>query len=169
MRKMKLLIAILILNFSISYSQISEYGKLEKRDSYDMYVTKLGDTLKIGDTLMIGIPTSDLGFTYISQGGQRVANRLANKKIIIDKLKTYGKSRNGFKMYVQFKGYGLIPVLIDYETALEVGEIINPNKKLTREEAISKLEEAKKLLNLELITQSEYDKLKRKLAPIIMD
>ena len=59
--------------------------------------------------------------------------------MIIEKLKTYGTRSSGFKIYAHFKGYGLLPVLIDYETALELGEIKNPDEKLNRHEAIAKL------------------------------
>ncbi len=168
--KMKIFtLILLILSISISYSQTAEYGKLTKKSEYKMYITKHGDTLKAGENLTIGIPTSDLGFTYISQGGQRVSNTLADKKVIIDKLKTYGTKKNGYKIYAQFKGYGLIPVLIDYDTALEVGEIKNHNKKITKEEAIAKLKEAKELLDLEVISQTDYDKLKSELTPLILN
>jgi len=166
---MKILTLILIFSFSISYSQIAEYGKLTKKYEYQIYLTKTEDTLKVGDTLTIGVPTSDLGFTYISQGGQRVSNTLSDKKVVVDKLKTYGNKENGFKMYAHFKGYGLLPVLIDYETAFELGEIINPNAKLTKEQAIEKLKEAKVLLDLGVISQLEYDKFKTELTPIIIN
>ncbi|SHJ25332.1 hypothetical protein SAMN04488096_1212 [Mesonia phycicola] len=166
---MRIFTFILIFSFSIGYSQTAEYGKLTKKSEYKIYLTKIGDTLKVGDTLTIGIPTSDLGFTYISQGGQRVSNTLADKKVIVDKLKTYGTEKNGYKVYAHFKGYGLIPVLIDYDTALELGEIKNPNRKLTKEEAISKLKEAKELLELGVITQADYDKLKSEMTPLILN
>jgi len=166
---MKIINVLFILSISFCYSQTAEYDKLTKKSSYKLYITKTGDSLKVGDSLRIGIPTSDLGFVHISQGGQRVANWLSEKKVKIDKLKTYGETKNGFKMYAQFKGYGLLPVLIDYETALDVGEIKNSKAKLTRKEAISKLEEAKKLLNLEVINKIEYDKIKTKLTPIILE
>ncbi|WP_076456656.1 hypothetical protein [Zobellia uliginosa] len=78
---------------------------------------------------------------------------MAGKPIVIDKLKTYGNKKSRYKMYAQFKGYGLLPVLIDYETALELGEIKNPDKKITREQALAQLKEAKKLLDLEVLTQ----------------
>ncbi|MFB9054099.1 hypothetical protein ACFFVB_13505 [Formosa undariae] len=152
----------------MSYSQTAEYGRLTEKSEYKIYLSRIGDTLKIGDTLIIGIPTSDLGFTYISQGGQRVSNTLTDKKVIVDKLKTYGTKKNGYKVYALFKGYGLIPVLIDYDTAVELGEIKNQNKKLTKEEAISKLKEAKELLELDVISQADYDKLKSKLTPLIL-
>jgi len=153
----------------MSYSQIAEYGKLTKKARYQIYLTKTGDTLKVGDTLTIGIPTSDEGFTYISQGGQRVSNTLSDKKVVVDKLKTYGNKNNGYKIYAHFKGYGLLPVLIDYDTALELGEIKNSNTKMTRKQAIEKLKEFKDLLDLELITQTEYNKFKAELTPIIME
>ena len=38
---------------------------------------------------------------------------------------------------------------------------------MNRENAIKKLKEAKDLLELELMTQEEYDKLKKELTPII--
>ena len=165
---MRIFTLLLIFCFSISYSQTAEYGKLTKKSEYKNYVTKIGDTLKVGDTLTIGIPTSDLGFIYISQGGQRVSNTLADKKVIVDKLKTNGK-KNGYKMYAHFKGYGLLPVLIDYDTALELGEIKNLNKILTKGEAIAKLKEAKELLELGVITQADYDKLKSEMTPLILN
>ena len=168
---MKTIFVILLIFFGIltGYSQIAEYGKLTKKSEYKFYLTKTGDTLKVGDTLTMGIPRSDLGFTYISQGGERVSNTLSDKKVIVDKLKTYGTKNNGYKIYAHFKGYGLLPVLIDYETALEVGEIKNTNNKLTKEQAIAKLKEAKELFDLEVISKVEYEKLKAELTPLILN
>lgn len=40
---------------------------------------------------------------------------------------------------------------------------------MTREQAIAKLKEAKDLVEIEMMTQEEYDKLKAELAPIIMN
>lgn len=72
-------------------------------------------------------------------------------------------------MYAHFKGYGLLPVLIDYETALELGEIKNPDGKLNRDEAIAKLKEAKELLDLGVISEKEYNDLKTELTPTIVN
>lgn len=164
---MKTLTIFLLFVVSIGFSQTAQYGNLDKKSEYENYMTKNGFEVKIGDTLTLGVPTSDLGFTYISQGGRRVSNTLADKKVVIDKLKTYGNKKNGYKMYAHFKGYGLFPVLIDYETALELGEIKNPDGKLTREQAIVKLKEAKELLDLKIISEKEYNELKTELTPII--
>jgi hypothetical protein len=95
---------------------------------FESYVTEAGNTIHTGDTLTIGIPSIDRGFRWISQGGQHGANFLAGKKVVVDKLKTYGNKRQGYKMYVHFKGYGLLPVLIDYEIALRTKELEDPFK-----------------------------------------
>ncbi|RPG54563.1 MAG: hypothetical protein CBC44_000155 [Flavobacteriales bacterium TMED84] len=57
--------------------------------------------------------------------------------------------------------------VIDIEKAFSLGEVINPVKKLSREEAIKKLKEAKDLYELDLMSKSEYEKLRLELTPII--
>ncbi|WP_320019482.1 hypothetical protein [Labilibaculum manganireducens] len=49
-----------------------------------------------------------------------------------------------------------------------VGEIKSLNTPLTRVEAIAKLKESKDLLDLGLLEQSAYEKIKQELTPIIM-
>ncbi len=55
----------------------------------------------------------------------------------------------------------------DTEFALKYGEVINPNAPLNREQAISKLKEAKELLELDMMSQEEYDALKVELTPLL--
>lgn len=160
----------------INYDQVAFYNNVNRTAEFTKYITKSNDTLKVGDTLQIGLPSSnELGFNFISQGGQRVASRLANTEIVIDKIKSYaGNGANvftkdkDFKIYLHFKGYGMLPVLIDYESALETGEIVNKNAKMSKDEAIAKLKESKELLDLEVISQEKYDSLKNALTPIII-
>ena len=57
--------------------------------------------------------------------------------------------------------------VIDIEKAFSLGEVINPVQKLNREEAIKKLKEAKDLYELDLMSKSEYEKLRLELTPII--
>ena len=85
------------------------------------YISNEGDTLKIGQQLTLGIPTGADGFRFITQGNEPVANWLSNTEIEIFKFK---KVRG--KTYVLFKGYGLLPVYIDYETARQTGEVLQP-------------------------------------------
>mgnify|MGYP006096750369 FL=1 len=51
--------------------------------------------------------------------------------------------------------------------SLKMGEVYLLNRMMTRQEAISKLKESKDLLDLEMISQEEYDALKIELTPII--
>lgn len=59
--------------------------------------------------------------------------------------------------------------IIDIEEALQNGEIINPSPVLNRSEAIQKLKESKDLMELDLLSEEEYNKLRDKLLPIIKD
>ena len=59
--------------------------------------------------------------------------------------------------------------ILDVERALSSGEIINVNARLSREEAIKKLKESKDLMELDFLSKEEYEELKEKLTPIILD
>ncbi len=56
----------------------------------------------------------------------------------------------------------------DYEKAVIAGEIKSQNAPMTRDEAIAKLKEAKELLDLGIIDEAEYERLKEELSPIII-
>jgi hypothetical protein len=56
--------------------------------------------------------------------------------------------------------------LIDFEEAIATGEIVS--KGFTKESAIAKLKEAKDLLDLGLMKQVDFDKLKESLAKYIL-
>ena len=58
--------------------------------------------------------------------------------------------------------------IINFDKALASGEIVNPNKPMSREEAIKKLKESQDLMQLGLISKQEYDKLKDELTQIIL-
>lgn len=57
--------------------------------------------------------------------------------------------------------------ILDLEIAFETGEILNPNPSLTRSEAIQKLKESQDLMELGLLSEEEYNKLREDLIPII--
>ena len=58
--------------------------------------------------------------------------------------------------------------IVDIDKALEYNEIFNENRTLLRAEAISKLKEHKDLYDLGLLSEKDYNILKKKLTPIIM-
>jgi hypothetical protein len=103
-----------------------------------------------------------------------LSNKQSQTTIIIDeiKLKRSGKYYGIIVNFTREDGlnvaitkYGHISSLL---TVLKNGEIINPNRGLTRKEAISKLKESKDLLDLEMITREEFNLIKKELTPIIL-
>jgi hypothetical protein len=168
MNKILLILSFLYSINCFSQDKIAQYGKITENGFYSAYISKTGDVINEGDTLVVGKPGGEFGFINILQGGQRVAPWLSGKKIKITQIKSYGTDKRGYTLLVQFKGYGLIPVYIDYDNALQSGEISNPKAKMTREQAIAKLKDAKELLDLQIISQAKYDSIKTRLSPIVM-
>jgi hypothetical protein len=108
--------------------KIARYGEIPNgKNTFDTYIAQNGTQINVGDEITIGLPSSDDGFRFITQGGQKSADFLADRTITISQIRTYKDKRFAGQIYLQFKGYGLIPVDINYETALKAGEIIQPN------------------------------------------
>lgn len=120
MKKFILLIAALAFVLAAG-AQTAKYGALTS-GTFEKYVTAGGVVIASGDSLTIGPPAGNTSYQFITQSGILAAPHLAGVVVKIDKLKTYGNKKRGWKMYAQFKGYGA-PVLIDIEQALKAGEI----------------------------------------------
>lgn len=161
--------------------------------SIGKYTDVNGDTYKKGDTLVIGKPSGissnynqttglttkvfetimyGTGAGAMLKGIRFAENYLSGQKIIIDEIVLYKRS-NGVYVYTIPVDEKILPVdkflSISLDKALATKEIINPKGKLTKETAIALLKEKKELLDLGLISQAEYDKLKTELAPIILN
>ena len=145
----------------------------------DVYTAKDGYSYKVGDTLKIGRPSSNKTFAYITSGGTAAAlsgqapqGLTANSSggiTFIKRIAVGGTKRMGFKMYVIGTGAcGLCPNnMIDFEQALATGEI--ESKGYTKESAIVKLKQAKVLLDLGMMSQADFDKLKESLKKYILN
>ena len=165
---------------TITYEEIKSFTKANQEGSYfDSYLSKDGYLYKIGDTVKLGRPSSNKTFAFIAEGsgamsilsGQAptpVTASSSGNNSTIKKIYISGNKRMGFRIYFIGKGIcGMCPqYYINVEEAFLVGEL--KSNGLTREEAISKLKEAKELLELGLMTQIEFDKLKEELSKIIM-
>ncbi|WP_188464402.1 hypothetical protein [Bizionia arctica] len=111
---------------AFSYSQTATYPPEPGR--YETYQTKEEQTISIGDKVEIGIPYGGKEFIFISQGNEYVKSRLAGDIVEIIKLEALSNNKTSYKMQAYFKGYGLLPVVIDLENALKVKEIILLNQ-----------------------------------------
>lgn len=103
-------------------------------------------------------------------------NSLKNTSVIVQEIKTYHRGSKKKPLYVVMvlgeingRAFGANKYLslMDTELAIEFGEILLKNRKMTREEAIEKLKEAKELVEIDMMSKEEFEKLKKELAPII--
>lgn len=103
-------------------------------------------------------------------------NSFKNTKVIVQEIKTFHRGSKNKPLYVVMvlgeingRAFGVNKYLsvMDSELAIESGEILLKNRKMTREEAIEKLKEAKGLMEIEMMTKEEFDQLKEELTPII--
>ncbi|SEQ28439.1 hypothetical protein SAMN04488089_102241 [Myroides profundi] len=164
----KLFSIIVLLNSTTFFAQTADYGKIRKgKETFTEYISKNGDLIKVGDTLIIGRSLDADGFRFINQNGEKMYVGYEGKKYIPTKIQSHGKEKTGISIWLRSKSFGQYSIDIDYENALSTGEIINPKGRLTKEQAINKLKEKKELLDLQIITQEEYDRIKEEMVKYI--
>ncbi|HGE5775897.1 hypothetical protein LIS90_13685 [Flavobacterium psychrophilum] len=128
------------------------------------------------------VANTSIDFTYVfvdkfsvfgSMAAVALSSNWKGTEILVDEIIMYksGKTYSFVVNFLKSDGtnvamgkYGNIRSLIE---TFKNGEIENPNRGMTREEAIKKLKESKDLLDLEMMTLEEYNKIKEKLTPII--
>lgn len=105
------------------------------------------------------------------------SNSLKNTKAIVTEIKAHHRGSKKKPLYLIMvlgemngKAFGINKYLsvMNTELAIESGEILLKNRKMTREEAILELKEAKELMEIDMMTKEEFENLKKKLRPIIM-
>ena len=105
------------------------------------------------------------------------SNSLKNTTAIVTEIKAYHRGSKKKPLYLIMvlgemngKAFGINKYLsvMNTELAIESGEILLKNRKMTREEAILKLKEAKELMEIDMMDKEEFEKLKKKLRPIII-
>lgn len=123
---MKKILLLLLISYS-SFAQKAIYDKITSQDNFLEYVSKSGKIIKVNDTIQIAYPRAANSYTFILQGNQPCSTILTNTKNVITGIKTIGNKQRGYKTWILFKGYGILPIYVDYEAALETGEIISNN------------------------------------------
>lgn len=132
-------------------------------------------------TIILGRPA---GFqnTMFALGGHKSVKAnmdMEGEPVVISKMKAYHKGsfrskKRALGLIILLSnpdggGFGTVKYLstLDYEKSVLAGEIRPLHEPMTRQQAIKKLKESKDLLDLGLLKQAEYDKMKEKLTPII--
>lgn len=170
--KSNLIIAFLLLiTASTVFGQEIKFTELAyaQRGEFTSYVGSDGAIYKIGDRVKIGMPSSNKSFAFITEGDGfllPITNLLASSsgtETEIKKIFVVGNKRAGYSVTFRTKGIsGLSNYTIQFENALSTGEVKGFG--LSSDDALAELKKNKDKLDLGLITQEEYDKLKSELT-----
>jgi hypothetical protein len=156
----------------IAMGQIAKYGETTQKGFYDSYISKDGTTYKIGDKLKFGNPQgAHKTFTYIQFGNvlsgfQAMDANRSGMECTINEFYVNGKNF-GYQITFRMKieGMAALTFLVQFENALESGEIIGFG--MTSDQALKELKKYKEMYDLELITKDEYDSKKEELSKYI--
>tara|TARA_B110000259_G_C13907833_1_gene359603 strand:+ start:284 stop:892 length:609 start_codon:yes stop_codon:yes gene_type:complete len=172
--------------FDFTVATKKDYKSYKNGFDTKTLITGFG-TFKLGDGLTISQP-SDVNlneFSFIGLGKFSIMNAMAmtkmaranaNTSVVIDKIRVYkpamGQPASIIVDIISEDGSNLGGIykrgnILNLERAVATGEVSNPNAPLNREQAIAKLKEAKDLMELDMMTQDEFDELRKKLTPII--
>ena len=135
-------------------------------------------TIKEFQFIQMGRPAgiSSIMGSMSEQGVTMAGIKLSGERVRVSEIKTYhqGSKKKPLNVVIVIgeingRAFGIYKFLsaMDTENAIELGELLLKNRKMTREEAIAKLKETKELFDLELITEEEYIAVRKELAPII--
>jgi hypothetical protein len=163
------------LSFSV-FSQDIKYSDLIDNNvkkntlkAYKSYLSKDDLYFKSGDTIQAGISSSDREFAYINlQGSETVQLKKSESgiKMIIVNFWIVGSKKTGYQAEAICKtGLWTTKYHVILENAIASGEI--KTSLLTSDDALAKLKKAKEKLDLGLITQEEFDKLKSELKKYV--
>lgn len=152
---------------TLTYEQAvnSTDPKNELLKSYEAYTASDGHTYAVGDDITIGVPSSNKTCAFLTSelamfagGPTGVAASWSGYKM---KIKSIGIDRNkkrGATVAMRCYLAGLGGILVKFENALAAGEIVSEG--MTRDKALEEIKKAKDMLELELITQHEFDSIK---------
>lgn len=171
MKKVSNILILLVFTFTSAnlFSQEIKYSDLSSearpKGDFTSYIAKDGAVYKIGDKIKIGVPSSNKTFAYITEGDgivlpiTQLLASASGQSAAIKRIDIGGSKRTGFYISMRCKGLtGLSNYSVQLENAIETGEVKSFG--MTSDEALTELKKAKDKLELDLITQKEYDSLK---------
>lgn len=170
---MKKILTLLVMMVVLSAtSQTLKHNELTERTECEAYIGSDGILYKVGDTLKIGMPSGLRSFAFIQSvdimGTISFAPAgFSNTEVVIKKIRIAGSSRTGYKASFQTKATAISNMFVDFESALQSGELNGKKGSISSADAINELKKAKEKLDLGLITEEEYDKKKSEMIKFI--
>ncbi len=183
-KKIALLMAIAGFSMIAFAQQTVTYEMIEKcvnpqkelEKTYEIYVASDNHAYRIGDDITVGVPFNGKRFTFLqSELGQAgailigtapgLSAEYAGTKMKIKKISVNGSKKKGASIEIRAHLQGLGGVLIQFENALQNGEIKGLG--MTSDAAMEQLKKEKEKLEMELISEEEYNKRKEELMKFI--
>jgi len=173
---MRSIISILLVTLSFSLGAQEKQARFDDLNSestgrYDSYLASDGAVYKVGDRITLATTDVDCAanFSFVrSSATERYLLPAVYKgsHMRITKIRVEGMERTGYYVTVYADGVEFIsPCEVELERAISSGEIECFG--MTAGKALAELRKAKEKLDLQLITQQEYDAVKATLAPYI--
>lgn len=161
---------ILLVSFNISIAQKATYNDVfskKIKGAITTYVSRDGQTFKVGDTLTLGLSTGNKSYEFIKQNAglsyEPLPNNASSSQVIIKRMNARFKQLTIVTTKPQ--GYVFALFVNNFEGALSNGEI--KSNIMTSDQALAELKKWKSKLDLEIITQEEYDAKKKELMTFI--
>lgn len=168
-----LLLAILVALSTYVFSQkatADQVGNKEVRGLIYEYVTDKGVTFKVGDTLEVGHPFRNNQFSYLMDKTSAVMGSMVflSPQYVgsMCVIKSMRASQRKLTVATFGQGESIALYIVNFEAAVATGEIVKPNY-MSSDQALEILKKAKDKLDLELISQEEYDAIKADLIKFI--
>ena len=156
---------------TITYEELQEVNKRPK-GKFVSYVANGGETYTVGQKIRFNAPSDGRNFIFIQIWDKLVmtvmplSSRASGKEYEIRVIRIGGNKRVGYSASISCKGLiGTQDYLIDFENAVSAGEV-QPTG-MTSDQALAELKKAKDKLDLDLITNEEYNKIKAELIKYI--
>ena len=119
----------------------------------------------------MGLPSNQTNFAYVQHvdpiaGASVLGTNYANRDVDIKKIQVSGNLKKGYKVWVITNGgIALGKLYFDIETAIQTNEV--KGEGMSSDEALSQLKKGKDKLDLGIITQEEFDKMRAELSKYI--
>jgi hypothetical protein len=108
---------------SICFSQTGKFNELNEEGKLTEYISKDGSIFKVDEKILIGYPWNKEYFLFLTQGNNNADSKLSNSILKINKIEVFKLSNGFLKAYIVSKDFGMIPLYIDIESAIETKEI----------------------------------------------
>lgn len=129
MKYVVIFLLVLLSNAALSQEITCSELALAKKGKYTSYLASDGHVYKTGDRIKIGLPHADHTFAFITEGDgtlvpvKYLTTEISGQESEILTIRVAGSKRTGYQVVMRTRGAGCSQYTIQFENALEAGEI----------------------------------------------